>query len=63
MHVVLLFIGIVASVIAGYLVVELIHNMQIGEGMKSLEDRMMSGKVQKQAFLILVLVSLDFIRY
>lgn len=63
MHVVLLFIGIVASVIAGYLVVELIHNIQIGEGMKSLEDKMMSEKVQKQAFLILVLVSLDIIRY
>ena len=63
MHVVLLFIGIVASVIAGYLVVELIYNIQIGEGMKSLEDKMMSEKVQKQAFLILVLVRLDIIRY
>jgi hypothetical protein len=53
MHVVLLFIGIVASVITGYLVVELIRNIQIGEGMKSLEHKMMSEKVQKQAFLIL----------
>jgi hypothetical protein len=54
MHVLLLFIGIVASVIAGYLAVELIHNIQLGEGMKGLEDKIMSEEIQKQAFLVLV---------
>ena len=53
MHVLLLFIGIVASVIAGYLAVELIHNIQLGEGMKGLEDKIMSEEIQKQAFLVL----------
>jgi hypothetical protein len=54
MHVLLLFIGIVASVIVGYLAVELIHNIQLGEGMKGLEDKIMSEEIQKQAFLVLV---------
>jgi hypothetical protein len=54
MHVLLLFISIVASVIAGYLAVELIHNIQLGEGMKGLEDKIMSEEIQKQAFLVLV---------
>jgi hypothetical protein len=54
MHVLLMFIGIVASVIAGYLAVELIHNIQLGEGMKGLEDKIMSEEIQKQAFLVLV---------
>jgi hypothetical protein len=54
MHVLLLFIGIVASVIAGYLAVELIHNIQLGEGMKGLEAKIMSEEIQKQAFLVLV---------
>jgi hypothetical protein len=54
MYVLLLFIGIVASVIAGYLAVELIHNIQLGEGMKGLEDKIMSEEIQKQAFLVLV---------
>jgi fructose-specific phosphotransferase system IIC component len=54
MHILLLFIGIVASVIAGYLTVELIHNMQLGEGMKVLQDIMIQGKVEKKAFISLV---------
>jgi hypothetical protein len=54
MYVLLLFIGIVASVIAGYLAVELIHNIQLGEGMKGLEDKILSEEIQKQAFLVLV---------
>jgi hypothetical protein len=54
MYVLLLFIGILASVIAGYLAVELIHNIQLGEGMKGLEDKIMSEEIQKQAFLVLV---------
>ncbi|HEY7111209.1 MAG TPA: hypothetical protein VH415_17410 [Nitrososphaeraceae archaeon] len=49
-----LFIGIVASVVAGYLTVELIHNIQFGEGMKALQDTIMQGKVEKQAFISLV---------
>jgi hypothetical protein len=49
-----LFIGIVASVVAGYLTVELIHNLQFGEGMKALQDTIMQGKVEKQAFISLV---------
>jgi hypothetical protein len=53
MHVLLLFIGIVASVIAGYLAVEIIHNIQLGEGMKGLEDKIMSEEIQKQAFIVL----------
>jgi hypothetical protein len=47
MHVLLLFIGIVASVIAGYLAVEIIHNIQLGEGMKGLEDKIMSEEIPK----------------
>jgi hypothetical protein len=63
MHPVLLFIGIVASVIAGYLVVELIHNIQLGEGMKAVQDKMMSETIQKQAIPILIPVSLDLFNY
>ena len=63
MHPVLLFIGIVASVIAGYLVVELIHNIQLGEGMKAVQDKMMSETIQKQTFPILIPVSLDLFKY
>jgi hypothetical protein len=63
MHPVLLFIGILASVIAGYLVVELIHNIQLGEGMKAVQDKMMSETIQKQAFPILIPVSLDPFKY
>jgi hypothetical protein len=63
MHPVLLFIGIVASVIAGYLVVELIHNIQLGEGMKAVQDKMMSETIQKQAFPILIPVSLHLFKY
>lgn len=63
MHLVLLFIGILASVIAGYLVVELIHNIQLGEGMKAVQDKMMSETIQKQAFPIFIPVSLDLFKY
>jgi hypothetical protein len=63
MHPVLLFIGILASVIAGYLVVELIHNIQLGEGMKAVQDKMMSETIQKQAFPILIPVRLDPFKY
>jgi len=63
MHPVILFIGILASVIAGYLFVELIHNIQLGEGMKTVQDKMMSEKSQKQAFTILFPVSIEIFKY
>jgi hypothetical protein len=60
MHMALLIIAIVASVVAGYLVVELTHNIQHGEEMKALEAILIPENVQKQVFLILAPSDLMF---